>query len=149
MTDKVAEVWRPPGDANRTPMNGVSEPAASPVSAADPGVSGVFADIRRLYEDGKTLVAAEIAYQTTRASVAAAAAKSIAIYAAVAAVLGLFAMVAVTVGLLLALTPLVTAWGATAIVTGVYVIVAFICLKRASRRWRQAKALLTGSDTAP
>ncbi|MES2493298.1 MAG: phage holin family protein [Pseudomonadota bacterium] len=98
-------------------------------------------------DDGKTLASAEIAYQTMRATVAATAAKSIIGYGAIAAVLGLFAMVALTVGLLLALTPLVTAWGATAIVVGGYALIAFLCVKRASRRWQDAKATLAGTET--
>lgn len=117
-------------------------------TAADPGVSGLISDLRRLADDAKTLAQAELAYQTSRAVVAGGAARSIAMYGALAAVFAVFALVALTVGLLLALIPLVSAWGATAIVAGGLALAAFLCVKGASRRWAEAKALLSSGDSA-
>lgn len=113
----------------------------------DPGVGGLIADLRRLADDARTLAQAELAYQASRAAVAGEAARSIALYGVLAAVLAVFALVALTVGLLLALVPLVTAWGATAIVAGGLAGIAFICVKLASRRWQRAKAAITGRAT--
>lgn len=112
--------------------------------SGDPGIGGLFADVRRLADDAKTLAEAELAYQASRAAVAGGAAKAIAIYCAAAAALAVFALGALTVGLLLALTPLVTAWGATAIVAGGLALAGLLCVKAAGRRWQRAKAAMAG-----
>jgi hypothetical protein len=54
-----------------------------------------------------------------------------------------FALMALTVGLLIALTPLVTAWGATAIVFGGLLVVAACCALLATGRWRRMTAMLS------
>lgn len=117
-------------------------------SVTDPGLGGLFADVRRLVDDGKNLAQAELAYQSSRVAVAGGAARSIAFYGIVAAVMGAFSLVALTVGLLFALVPLVTAWGATAIVAGGLALAGLICARLASRRWHRAKAALSGSVAA-
>lgn len=117
-------------------------------AAGDPGISGLIADVRRLADEARTLAQAELAYQTSRAAVAGEAARSIAMYGVIAATLAVFALVALTVGLLLALVPLVTAWGATAIVAGGLGGIAFICVKLASRRWQRAKAAIVGRSAS-
>ena len=124
------------------------EPAGSDASAADAeGLTPLIDDLRKLAADARTLAEAELAFQTSRAAVAAGSIKRIAIFGALAAALVLFALLALTVGLLLALTPLVTAWGATAIVTGGLVLAAALCAGAASGRVRRLKALLgAGSD---
>lgn len=125
----------------------IETPASEADSAApDTGISAVICDARRLVDDAKTLAQAELAYQSSRAAVAGGAAKAIAIYGLVAAVFVVFGLVALTVGLLLALTPLVTAWGATAIVAGGLVLIALICVKAASARWKRAKAALLAKE---
>ena len=97
------------------------------------GIAGLVADVRALAADAKNLAEAELAYQTSRARVAGAAARNMAIYGVAAFVLAFFALGALTVGLLLALTPLVTAWGATAIVVGVLALAAFGCVMAITR----------------
>lgn len=74
-------------------------------------------DLRQLAQDGKLLVEAELAYQKSRAIVAGAGTKGVIAYVALAAALVFFSLVALTVGLLIALTPWLTALGATAAVT--------------------------------
>ena len=98
-------------------------------------------DVRDLIDDGRTLVEAELAFQKSRAAYAGIGLKSIAALGGLAAVLGIFALFALVVGLLLALTPLVTAWGATAIVVIVLGLAAALAARVAARRW----ALLAGS----
>lgn len=129
-------------------MNAEIDPPASEADSAAPdaGISGVIGDVRRLVDDAKTLAQAELAYQSSRAAVAGGAAKAIVIYGLVAAVFAVFGLVALTVGLLLALTPLVTAWGATAIVAGGLFLLAFICVKAAGARWNRAKTALLPKD---
>lgn len=124
------------------------ETVAVPPAGADAppgGISALVADIRQLATDARTLAEAELAYQTSRAKVAGEAARNVAICGVAAFVLVFFALGALTVGLLLALTPLVTAWGATAIVVGVLVLGAFACVAAAARRIRRLRALLAGT----
>ena len=127
---------------NADPEDTAAEAAAATGATDDPGLAGLIADVRRLADDARTLAQAELAYQASRAAVAGAAARSIVLYGAIAATLAVFALVALTVGLLLALVPLVSAWGATAIVAGGLGGIAFICVKLASRRWQRAKAAI-------
>ena len=108
------------------------------------GISGLIGDVRQLAADAKNLAEAELAYQTSRAKVAGEAARNIAVFGVVAFVLAFFALGALTVGLLLALTPLVTAWGATAIVVGALLIGAFVCLNAVNSRVKRLRSALSG-----
>lgn len=129
------------------PLHGPA-PAAEDEAIASPpppGISGLVGDIRLLAADAKNLAEAELAYQTSRAKVAGEAARNIALFGVVAFVLAFFALGALTVGLLLALTPLVTAWGATAIVVGALLIGAFLCLNAVNGRVKRLRQALGGS----
>lgn len=125
------------------PIAAAAETEAEPPPPAG-GISSLVNDLRQLAGDARTLAEAELAYQTSRAKVAGEAARNIAIYGVVAFVLAFFALGALTVGLLLALTPLVTAWGATAIVVGLLALGAFTCLVAASRRVSRLRRALGG-----
>jgi len=138
------------------PMNApLTDPAADavadevPAPASPVGITGLVADIRQLASDAKVLAEAELAYQTTRAKLAGAAARNVAILGVGAFVLAFFALGALTVGLLLALTPLVTAWGATAIVVGVLLIAAFACLLTITRKVAHLRQVLSGDPAEP
>ncbi|MFN6933923.1 MAG: phage holin family protein [Tsuneonella sp.] len=79
-------------------------------------------DVVALLDDGRTLVEAEIQFQKTRAAFAFDRGKSGAAYGIVAFALLHLALVALVVGAVIALTPLISAWGATAVVVGVLVV---------------------------
>lgn len=122
-------------------------PATGAYGAADPeGLAPLIEDVRQLAADARTMAEAELAYQKSRGIVAAGAAKSIAIHGALAGALAFYALGALVVGLLLALTPLVTAWGATAIVVGVLLIGMFVCVKAINRRLARTRAALADND---
>ncbi|MBW8784826.1 MAG: phage holin family protein [Novosphingobium sp.] len=106
-------------------------------------------DIRRLADDGKTLAEAELAFQSSRARLVGASASGIATYAAVAVVLAFFAVLGLVVGLLLALTPLITAWGATTVVVGGLLLAGWIAFRLAMSRWRRLNRLLSDKATTP
>jgi len=106
--------------------------------------TGLAGDVCQLASDARTVLEAELAYQSSRARVIASAGRMVALYGIAAFVLIVFALVALVVGLLLALTPLVTAWGATAIVAGVLVLLAYCSSRMALKRWRSARAALAG-----
>ncbi|HTM95592.1 MAG TPA: phage holin family protein [Croceibacterium sp.] len=94
-------------------------------------------DVGAAIEDGKTYLEAELAYQRTRAAFAADRAKDAAVFAALGGALALLALVALTIGLVIALVPLLTAWGAAAVVTGAWLALSVVFLRMAAARWRR------------
>ena len=57
-----------------------------------------------------------------------------------------FALMALVVGLLLALTPMLTAWGALGAVFGGIVLAASLSFISAARKFRTAKTVILGTD---
>lgn len=92
-------------------------------------------DITALYEDGKTYAEAELAYQKTRVSYTVEKGKKGAVFLGGALALLHLAGIALVVGLVIALTPLITAWGATALVVAVLVIGALILGNMAKKKF--------------
>ncbi|HEY0958468.1 MAG TPA: phage holin family protein [Novosphingobium sp.] len=103
-------------------------------------------DLHALAGDGRTFLQAELAYQKARVFFAVGRIRTIAILAVLAGALALFSLMALVFGLLLALTPLLTAWGATAVVVGSLAISAFLALKLAATRWTKMLAILSDED---
>jgi hypothetical protein len=143
----------------RTPLAGVADEtgsAGAPPHPHDPnapdagwaGVRTLVDDIEALIHDGRTYVDAELSYQKTRAAFISDRVKKTLAYAGVAAVLGLLAGIGLTVGLIIALTPLITAWGATAVVVGLLLIAAFVLLSRAAGNWKGARRAMR-DETQP
>jgi hypothetical protein len=107
-------------------------------------------DVRALIEDGKTYLEAELAFQQTRAGYVADKAKSIAALGAAAVLLVLLALIGLTVGLIFALTPLLTAWGASAVVVGLLGLGAFLCVRAAAGHWKRLMgAMKSKPEDAP
>ena len=75
-------------------------------------------EIGVLFEDGRTYAEAELAFQKSRAAFVADRAKGALVFGVGAAILLHIALIALAVGVVFALTPVVGAWGATAIVAG-------------------------------
>jgi hypothetical protein len=94
-------------------------------------------DLQQLARDARALAEAEFAFQKTRAAYAGAQAKGIALLGVVAAVLVFFAAMALVVGVVIALGPVLTAWGAMAAVTLGLLAIAGICLLAAKVRVRR------------
>ena len=92
--------------------------------------------VRALIDDGKTYLETELVFQKTRAAFVADRAKSTIVFGAVAALLGFLALVGLTVGSIIALTPLLTAWGASAVVVGVLLLAAALAARAAGRKWK-------------
>ncbi len=103
---------------------------------------------RALFEDGQSLLAAEIAFQKARAGFLLGRAKGILALAALALALLFFALMALVVGLLLALAPLIGPWGALAVVF--FGLLAFTGLSVLGivRRVKSTLRTLTGQDGA-
>jgi hypothetical protein len=94
-------------------------------------------DVEVLIEDGKTYLEAELNYQKTRAAFVGDRFKRAAVLGLVGFVFAWMALTALTVGLIIALTPPLSAWGATAVVVIVWLLIAVICLSVAAARWRE------------
>jgi hypothetical protein len=105
-------------------------------------------ELRQLGEDARTYAEAELAFQKSRAAILAAGARDMALLGLAGFVLVVFALVGLTVGALLALMPVLGAWGATGAVVGTLLLVALICVGLAQRRLRGIKALLAAAKDA-
>lgn len=116
----------------RPPEDSVIDPAVQPDSLAASGehededggngFASLRDDITVLVEDARTYAEAEFAFQKTRASLAGKTAGRAAALLVLALVLLHIALIALAVGAVIALAPLVTIWGAIAIVVGVLLI---------------------------
>ncbi|MFM5908518.1 MAG: phage holin family protein [Novosphingobium sp.] len=102
--------------------------------------------MKQLGGEARAYAEAEMAFQKARAEVAAKGIKDIALLGVVAFTIAVFGLGALVVGLLLALAPLVTAWGAMAIVAGGLFLIALICVLLARSRWNRMVASLSGKD---
>ncbi|HVR91799.1 MAG TPA: phage holin family protein [Novosphingobium sp.] len=116
------------------------------VNTNDAAERSLVDDVRQLIDDGRTLAEAEYAYQKSRAAVAGDGVKGAAAYGGLAIALVLFALVALTIGLLIALTPWLTAWGATAVVTVGLLLAAALSALVAKRRWSAMTSAISGSS---
>lgn len=97
-------------------------------------------DVQSLVEDGKVALQAELNFQKTRIAYCGKAARNLIIFAIAGLLLSFFTLIALTVGLLLALVPAVSAWGATGIVTGVFLAALAVCAFGVLASWRKIKA---------
>jgi hypothetical protein len=91
--------------------------------------------VQALIDDGKTYLEAELGFQKTRAAFVADRAKSAVVLGALAALLGFLALVGLTVGAIIALSPMLTAWGASAVVVAVLLAAAALAARGAMRKW--------------
>lgn len=122
----------PPGDEAPSPQ---ARPAGE-------GLAPLLADVKRLGSEARTLAEAELAYQTSRAKVAASGAAKVAILGVLAAVLAFFALMGLVMGAILSLATLVGPLAATAIVVAVLLVLAFVCVVLLRKRLARTMALV-------
>jgi uncharacterized membrane protein YqjE len=103
-------------------------------------------DLRGLVDRGMAFARAEVDLQKARGAYAAGRLKWIALLGGLALVLLFFSLVALTVGLLIALTPMLGALGATLAVFGGLVIVALICALIAAEQWKAMTRTLSNRN---
>ena len=99
--------------------HGTTDRASPEMTPSESGGTSIFEDVAALMDDGRTLVEAELAFQKTRMSYAGYRGKNAAIFGLAAISLLILAVFALVFGALLALTPMLGAWGATGVVVGV------------------------------
>jgi hypothetical protein len=102
----------------------------------------LMGDIEALIEDARTWFDAEIGYQKSRAGFVASRAKVLVGLGLGALFFLIMALFGLTVGLIIALTPLITAWGATAVVVGLLLVGALVMLRKTSGVWRSMMSAL-------
>ena len=105
-------------------------------------------DLEALVEDARTYFDAEMSYQKTRAGFVADRLKKTIAFGVVAAYFAVLATIGLTVGLIIALTPLITAWGATAIVVLALLLAAYLLVRKAGKAWRDIMGAVK-SDEEP
>jgi hypothetical protein len=101
-------------------------------------------DVRALIDDGKTYLEAELGFQKTRAVFVADRAKSTMVFGALAALLGFLALIGLVVGSIIALTPYLTAWGASALVVAILLLAAALAARAAGRKWSSLMRAIAG-----
>lgn len=119
-------------------------PEPADAEALDPADRSLIEDLRLLAGDARTLAEAELAYQKSRAGALGGGLGKIVGLGAVAVLLATLALVALVVGLVFALTPILTAWGATAVVTVALLLLALVMALWARSSWASLAALLEG-----
>lgn len=98
---------------------------------------GLSDELLALIADGQTYAEAELAFQKSRLSYSAQQGKSAALALLAALAFLHLALIALVVGSVIALTPYLTAWGATALVVGVLLLATVIVLLRARNNARE------------
>jgi uncharacterized membrane protein YqjE len=128
-----------------SPQEGAApaEPAASETT-----LSGLREDVTALVEDARNYAEAELAFQKTRAALAGKHGARALVMLVLALVLLHLALIALAVGAVIALAPLVTIWGAIAIVVGV-MLLGVALLVRAALGDGKLLAAMFGSGDAP
>lgn len=139
----------PEDDRIAPPARGAAGLPEVPEQAPPPDEDGNVAslrslrdDVEALIDDGKTYLETELVYQKTRAAFVAERAKDAVLFGAIAAALAVLALIGLTVGLIIALTPLLTAWGASAVVVAALLIAAWLFVRAAGNRWSRLMAAI-------
>lgn len=126
-------------DASAPPANESDEGSASDDGARE---QSLLEDIEAMIEDGKTYLETELNYQKARTVYVADRLRAAAFAGAVSAAFGFIALIGLTVGLIMALSPWLTPWGASALVVGVELVLGVVFARRASRNWGEIMAAL-------
>lgn len=127
------------------PDGGPAQAAAAP-EAPDTTLSGLREDVTALVEDARNYAEAEIAFQKTRAALAGKHGARALVLLVLALVLLNLALIALAVGAVIALAPLVTIWGAIAIVVGVLLAGVVLLVMAAARDGRMIGAMFVGGE---
>lgn len=104
-------------------------------------------EIAALIDDGRTYATAEIEFQKARAALAGRSVGFAAGFVVVALILLHIALLALAVGMVMALEPLVTIWGAIAIVVGVLLLGVGLLVHRAAAHGKLLGKLFSNAET--
>lgn len=121
-------------------------PDLDPEPIEAPDGPSLLEDLDALIDDGKTYVEAEIAYQKSRAGFTANRLKWALIYGAAAFGLIHLALIALAVGAVIALTPLVGPWIATALVVVVLLLAAMVFIARLRSKLGEVRSVFDDGE---
>lgn len=102
-------------------------------------------DVSALIADCKTYTEAELTFQKSRMSFAASKAKHGLLYGVAAFAFLHLALIGLVVGVIIALTPILTGWGAMAVVVGVLIIVGVVLALMAKKRFSRLTSIFRSS----
>jgi hypothetical protein len=100
--------------------------------------------LEALIRQGEAVFNSEVAYQKARVSFGWSRGKRVAIFLALAGAFGGLTLIAMVVGLLIALAPLLTPWGALAVVFFGLTLLSGLCFRAAVRAFRDARDTVLG-----
>lgn len=123
-----------------------ADPAPHTADAEDPSLTE---DIAALIDSGRNYAEAELAFQKTRASLAASNTAKAAAALVLALVLLHIALVALAVGAVIALAPLITIWGAIAVVVGAMLLGVGLLVRSALKRASLLSAIFSAPGDKP
>lgn len=126
------------------PAPGASDAPPQPEAEADK--PGLVEQLHGLYADGRELIDAEIAFQKTRMAAAGRQVRAMAVLVFVGLVLIGCALIALVVGTLIALVPLIGAWGAMGATVLGSLLLAGLAFWLAVRRIGKVGALFSSDD---
>lgn len=129
------------------PAPGASDVPPLPEEATDK--PGLVDQLHGLYADGRELIDAEIAFQKTRLAAAGRQVRAMAVLVFVGLVLIGCALIALVVGTLIALVPLIGAWGAMAATVLGSLVLAGLAFWLAVRRIGKVGALFASDTETP
>ena len=110
------------------------------------GEESLIEEIGALIDDGRTYVEAEIAFQKTRGKLAGRNVGKAIAFALVALITLHIAVLALAVGLVIALEPIVTIWGAIAIVVGMLLLLTGILGMKAKASGSKVGTLFSSDE---
>lgn len=117
---------------------------ASSASYNNEDHGSLLSDVTALYEDGKTYVTSELAFQKTRAQYAGKQGGKVAAFGGAALLIANLALIALTVGAILSLETLVGPLAATLIVTAVLLIAAGVLAYMAKNKVAEISRVMSG-----
>ncbi|MXP25113.1 hypothetical protein GRI39_03505 [Altererythrobacter indicus] len=106
-------------------------------------------DLTALIDDGLTFLEAELNFQKTRLSFVVDCIKKTAIFGVAAIFLAILAAIGLTIGLIMCLTPYITAWGATAVVVGGLLALAYYCVTHVVAKIKAISAAFKKDEDLP
>jgi hypothetical protein len=131
----------PPAEA---PSQADAEHIGQPATRQSTAEPSLTEDLSALYDDTKTYAEAELTFQKTRARYVSKQATKIAAFGAGALGLVHLALIGLTIGLIIALAPLLTIWGSTALIVGLLLIGAAILGMQISKRIERIQGAFGG-----
>lgn len=136
-------------DADPSVYPAESAPAVDPDENSGAAAQrSLYDDIEALFTDARTYLDAELNYQKSRAGFVASRLKVTIACGIAAAFFAVLALIGLTMGLIIALTPLITAWGATAVVVLGILLIAYLLIRRAGKAWRDLTGVMSSSEDA-